>query len=116
RDNAMACMIAATMRSRAAGKLAQNRDEGRIKTRNEENEDRHCEHRHKCARSSAGEIYQRRAGKKKSDEHRTAVAHKDRRRIRVVDQKTDQSRGETSEHQCFRRLICRDEIQSEKAG
>ena len=43
------------------------------------------------ARAAADLIKQHRACQKEPDEHRPAVAHKDRRRVEIEDQKPDQS-------------------------
>ena len=46
--------------------LAQHRDESRVEDRNEENEDRHCQHGQKTSRSAATHVDQRGARKKRT--------------------------------------------------
>src|SRR6478735_5955024 len=95
----MRSVIASALRSGPAGKLAENSDERRIKNRYEEHQNGHGQDRQKAARPPARDIYQRRARQKESNEHRSAVTHKDRRRVRVVNQKAQQGGRKNSEHQ-----------------
>src|SRR6202008_3805048 len=97
-------VIASTLRRRASGKLAQYRDESRIKDRNEQNQNRHSQNRHEAARTPAAQVDQRGAREKEPDEHRTAVAHEDRCGIRVVNQKSEQPAGEDEQDQSFSKL------------
>ena len=107
-------VIAPTLRSGTAGELAQHRDESRVEDRNEENEDRHREHRQKTTRSPATHIHEGRTGEKESDKHRTAVAHEDRRGIRVVNEKTDQRTCEQQHDQRFVNLPGVDKTEAQK--
>ena len=91
-------VVAAALRSRATGKLAQDSHKGRIKNRDEEDQNRHREHGHERARAPPGNIHQRGAGKQESDEHRSAVAHENRRRIGVVNQKAEECRRQHRRH------------------
>src|SRR5262249_596772 len=113
-DQPVRSVIAATLRGCAAGKLAQNCDEGGIKNWDEQNQNRHGQNRNKAARSSAGDIYQRRASQKESNEHRSTVAHENRCGIRVVNQKPEQRGSENGEHQCLSWLAGGYKVQREK--
>src|SRR5829696_20118 len=101
RDEPVRRVIATTLRRRAAGELPQHSDESGVEDGNEENEDRDSQHRQKASRSAAADVDKRRAREEEAHEHRTAVAHEDRRRIRVVDQKSKQAAGEDQKYQRF---------------
>src|SRR5215213_12008527 len=92
-------VIATALRRSATRKLPQHSDEGRVEDGNEENEDRHREHGQKASRSAATDVDERRAREKEPDKHRAAVAHEDRRWIRVVNKETKQPRREDQTYQ-----------------
>src|ERR1051325_5526157 len=111
----MGCVVATSLRSCAAGELSQDRNEGRVEDRNKEDQNGYRQNWNKTARAAARNIYQSRGREEKSDKHRSAVAHKDRRRIRVVNQKSQQRRRKHADHHGFGQLARGHEIQRKKS-
>ena len=110
----MGSVIATATRRRASRKFSQYGYERRIKNWNKENQNRHREHRNDTARASAGNVHQRGTGQEESDEHRPAIAHEDRRRMRVVNQKAEQRSREDRHHKSFGRLVVGYKAQSQE--
>src|SRR6266700_8020671 len=97
-------VISSALRCRATGKLAQDGHKRRVKNRNEQYQDRNREDRQKTSGASTRYIDERGARQEESDKHRAAVAHEDRSRIRVVNQKAQQRRGKNRQRQSLSRL------------
>ncbi len=83
-------MVTAALRCLASPQLSQNGDKRRIKYRDKEYQDRYRKYRQQAAGLAAGLIQHDRRPEQKADEHRTAIAHEDRRGIEIEDQKSEQ--------------------------
>ena len=88
-------MVAASLRCGAAGELAHQSHERRIENRHDQHEHRYGQNRRDAARPPAARRRQHRAaGQKETDKHRAAVAHEDRGRMMVVDEKAEKGGGQ----------------------
>ena len=91
-------MITPSLRRLAAPHFSEERDKCSVKDRYKKDQHRHREDRHHATRTPADLVEQNRAREQKADKHRSAIAHKDRCRIEIENQKsdqcTDQGRGQ----------------------
>jgi hypothetical protein len=106
------------LRHGPAGEFAEDHDKERIKDRDQQDQDRNGEYRKEAPRPSPHWIraQQCRTGQKEPDEHRAAVTHEDRGRVRVVHQESHERGGEDGEQESVGRLPIAHEAGREEGG
>ena len=96
-------MVASALRDLAAPDLSHERDERRVKDRDNEDQCRNGQDRQNSAAAAAasGLVDEHRTRQDKADEHRPAVAHEDRCGVEIIDQESDQAADENGRKQKF---------------
>ena len=96
-DEAVRGVVASALRGRSARKFSDDGDECGVENGDEEDEDGHGDDDDEASAPLARSGQQGRACEEEADEHRAAVAHEDRGRVRVVAEEAQESRRERGE-------------------
>src|SRR4051812_39949718 len=97
-------MVTAALRRFSAPELSQNGHKGSIEDRYEQYQNGYGKDRKDTTRTPADLIKKHRRRQQKPDEHGTAVAHKDGRRVEVEYQETHESSDQRARKQ---QLVCK---------